>query len=395
MLSILFFEPDKKDQKRFKKMFAKVSSQYRITFCDSQEAMYAELRKNFFDILIVNIHDTGLSGLDLISRLGKQYPDMIRVVLSDTEDQMLMLRASVVAHQYISKPYDLNTICQAIKRFTRVRELMGNSNLSKLISQMKNLPTPPVIYTQLMRKLKEDDISLSEIGKMIEQDIGMSAEILRVVNSAQFGVRKKVISPTQAVTLLGINMVKDLMLSTHLFSQYEEKPFLGISYKSIWNHGMSTAGICRKISSSEKLGNETTNAAFISGLLHGIGVLVLASEFPETYFETVMRAEKEDIPLQESEYIDFKASHFEVGAYLMGHWGLADSIVEAIAYHQNIQAVAMEYITPTVVVHASNAIDFANHPHWCYGKKPEIDWDILNHYNLSKTIKKWQKLVSR
>jgi len=241
MQSILFFESDLKEQKYFKKMFAKASDKYSVTFHDRRETIYPILRKHDFDILIVNIHDTGLNGLDFMTRIGKEKPDMIRIALSDTEDQLVMMKASVAAHQYISKPYDWESITESIKRFTRVQDLMENSKLRMLMSQMKNLPSPPIVYTQLMRMLESDNFSLSEVGELIEQDIGLSAEILRVVNSAQFSIGKEIVSPSQAVSLLGVNMIKDLMLTTALFSQYEGKQLRGISFKSIWNHGLAIA----------------------------------------------------------------------------------------------------------------------------------------------------------
>jgi len=221
--------------------------------------------------------------------------------------------------------------------------------------------------------------------------MGMSAKVLQLVNSTFFGLSQPVSNPAQAVDLLGLDTIKIMVLSVHMFSQYDQSQLDGLSLTEIWAHSVSVGGNAKRIVEAESAGQKLADDAFIAGLLHDAGKLVLATNLPEEYSSVRTLASKKGISLSEAEREVFGTGHAEVGAYLLELWGFPGSITAAIAFHHVPREYPGNNFNPLTAVHAANALAYEAHPaRW--GPASTIDHTYLAKLGLTERLSVWRKI---
>jgi HD-like signal output (HDOD) protein len=238
-----------------------------------------------------------------------------------------------------------------------VQSILENESLRQLIAGMKTLPSLPTLYRELMQELQSPNASLKKAGQIIAKDIGMVGKILQIVNSPFFGLRTRISSAEQAVALLGMNTIKSLVLSTKVFTQFEGSQNPLFSLEVLWNHAVATARFARAIAKEENAPAATQDDAFTAGLLHDVGILVLATNLPDQYTKAVALMQDQGLTECEAERAEIGASHAEVGGYLLNQWGLDDAIVEAVAFHHGITACSVGQFSILTAVYAANYFD--------------------------------------
>jgi HD-like signal output (HDOD) protein len=214
-----------------------------------------------------------------------------------------------------------------------LRDLLENEAVSELVSQIETLPSLPNLYMEIIEKLNQEDTALSDIAAIIKKDVSMSAEILKLVNSSFFGFFNKISNIEQAVSLLGLNMIKTLVLSIKVFEQFPRQDQISISIKELWDHSFLVGILTGKIVYDFTKDRELQESAFTIGLLHDIGMITLASQLPQKYKRAYDHAYINQLKISEGEYKFLGSSHAEVGAYLVGLWGFSDEVTTAIANH--------------------------------------------------------------
>jgi putative nucleotidyltransferase with HDIG domain len=187
----------------------------------------------------------------------------------------------------------------------------------------------------IVKEIQSPDTSLKKVGYIISQDVSMSAKILQLVNSAFFGLPQKITNPQQAAVYLGIDTLKTLILSVNVFSSFtEDAESCGFSLADLQKHSVMVGRLARDIAFAEMADKEVAEEAMIAGILHDIGKLILL-KVPRQYKKVMDFIEKSGCDQVEAEYAVMKTSHAELGAYLLGLWGIPDIIVEAVAFHHN------------------------------------------------------------
>jgi putative nucleotidyltransferase with HDIG domain len=242
---------------------------------------------------------------------------------------------------------------------------------------MHTLPSLPAVYRELMRELQWTDASLKGVGRIVARDMGMTARVLQLVNSAFFGLRQQITDPVQAVIYLGLETIKALALSTQVFSQFDRTKLGHLPLQALQDHSLMVGVLAKRIAETERAGKQIVDYALAAGLLHDVGKLVLAVNHPQLYDEAMVLAEEQNIYPHEMEQQVFGASHAEVGAYLLGIWGLPNPIVEALAFHLHPgDHLAMEF-TPLTAVHVANVLAHEASPCEALHHGTPIDADYL------------------
>jgi HD-like signal output (HDOD) protein len=221
---------------------------------------------------------------------------------------------------------------------------------------MQTLPSLPTLYVEVMDAVHAPNGSLAQVGKIIERDIGMAAKLLQLVNSAFFSLRRHIASPTQAVNLLGLETVAGLILSSHIFACCDQATMAPLALDALWSHSMATAVCARTIARAEHGEPQMVEDAFMAGLLHDAGKLVFAANLPQRYGQARTLAQAQGMAECEAERAVLGATHAEVGAYLLGLWGLPHPIVEALAFHHCPSAGVGRTFSPLTAVHVANAL---------------------------------------
>ena len=181
-----------------------------------------------------------------------------------------------------------------------------------------------------MAALDSSEVPLREVGSIIEQDVAISAKVLQLVNSAFFGVSQQVTDIRMAVNYLGVDVMKHLVMSIEILRGFQlERPMRGFSLESFETHSRTAMEFAAQLPVAKEVQSLSTSAA----LLHDTGKLIFAARLPEHFEQAWSACLAEQRPLEEVERELFGTTHAEIGAYLLGLWGLPGSIVDAVARH--------------------------------------------------------------
>jgi len=347
-----------------------------------------------YDVIVADMRMPEMDGIELLTLVMQRHPNTTRIMMSGQSDRDQTLRLVGTAHQYISKPCNLDDLECAIDQALDQREILTNESLKKLVSQMQSLPSIPGLYLELVEELQKEDPALDQIGAIISRDLGMCSKMLQLVNSAFFGLPRKIANTEEAVGYLGIDTVKALVLYLHIFSLYERVKIQNFSYERLWSHCWSVGVTARKIAQHEGFSREETDNVFIAGLLHDVGKLVLVTGVPSSYQIAIDRAVNDHLLMHEAEKSVFGTSHAEVGGYLLGLWGLPSQIIEGVGWHHNPTACGVEGVTPAIIIHVADWIDHQSSPSQSETASALLDEPYLERNGLLEKMTEWKELIS-
>jgi HD-like signal output (HDOD) protein len=341
-----------------------------------------------FDVVVTDMRMAGMDGAELLEQIKAKYPRIMRFVLSGQSDRETILRSIGPTHQYLSKPCDLEELKQKIAQAFALRELLENPTLKEIVSRLDTVPSLPSLYVSLTDALRQADVTVAKIASIVKQDMGMTSKILQLVNSAFFALPCHISSPHQAVSLLGIDNIRAVVLSVHVFSELEGNPNSKLA--ALWPRSLTTAGFARAIARAEHSPQRLEDDAFAGGLLHDIGRLVLASVCSAQYADVLENVQREKITLAEAELQTFGCTHAEVGAYLLGLWGLPDAVVQAVAWHHTPSRSGASAFSPIIAVHVAVEYDHRLHPD-PENIVPALDEALLARLGLMDRTTLWWK----
>ncbi len=335
MKKILFVDDELNVLQGLKRMLHPMRHEWDMEFASSGQEALDILAKNSFDVVVSDMRMPNMDGSKLLAIVMKQYPECVRIILSGHSDYEMILRSVKFAHQYLMKPCDAEVVKSTINRACGLRDLLGNEALRKIVAGMKDLPSLPRSYNLIIEEMQTPEPSLKKVGNIIAQDVSMSARILQMVNSAFFGLPQNIVDPQQAAVYLGVETLKALVLSTHVFSSFTEtSELLDFSLPDLWKHSMAVGNLTREILNGEPVEKRLKEEALVSGLLHDVGKLMMLN-IPDKYKQIQALNDNIGCGILAAEYEVLKASHAELGAYLLGLWGLPIGIVESVAFHHN------------------------------------------------------------
>ncbi|MDR4498588.1 MAG: response regulator [Candidatus Scalindua sp.] len=333
MRKILFVDDEMNVLQGLKRMLRKMRYEWDTEFATSGEEALNFMSQSPFDVVVSDMRMPRMDGVELLDTVMEQYPETVRIILSGHTDREMIMKTVKCTHQFLVKPCDADTVKYTIERACKLQDLLRDERLKKIVTGIKDLPSLPSLYGMIVNEMKSPDASIKKVGEIISQDVSMSAKVLQIVNSAYFGLPRKLTDPQQAAVYLGIETLKALVLSIHVFSSFtKESEMLGLSLTEMWNHSLAVGRLAKEIVRAENTEGKVVEETLISGILHDIGKLVLLKE-PGRYKKVKEFIDMTGGSFVEAEYAVLKTSHAELGAYLLGVWGLPDNIVETIAFH--------------------------------------------------------------
>jgi putative nucleotidyltransferase with HDIG domain len=332
MRKILFVDNDAKEIKRLRKMLRSIRHEWEMEFAVNGEEALGFMAKFPFDVIVSDMHLPRISGVELLDTVMERHPETVRIIHSEHSDRKMVLQSARPAHQFLMKPCNAETMKCTIERVCKLQDLLRSETLRKIVTGIKDLPSLPRLYGLIINEMQLSASSLKKVGHIISQDVSMSAKILQLVN---FGLPQKIVDPQQATVYLGIDKLKALVLSIHVFSSFaEDAELCGFSIADVQKHSMMVARLAQDIARAETDDGKVVEEAMIAGMLHDIGKLILL-KVPRQYKKVMDVIEKKGCDFVDAEYIVMKTSHAELGAYLLGLWGIPDNVVEVVAFHHN------------------------------------------------------------
>jgi HD-like signal output (HDOD) protein/CheY-like chemotaxis protein len=388
---ILFVDDDPNVLQGLQRMLRSLRQEWDMFFVHSGREALDLLAHQCVDVIVSDMRMPEMDGAQLLNEVRQRCPHMVRIILSGHSDREMLLRSVGPAHQFLAKPCDADMLKSTIARACALRDLLRDEMLKRLVAGMQTLPSLPTLYLEVLETAQAADGSLEKIGKIIERDISMTAKILQLVNSAFFGLGRHISTPVQAVSLLGLDTVKALILSSQVFSNFDPVKTPGLCLDTLWQHSMAV-GVCAKaITKAENGAKRLIDDAFMAGLLHDVGKLVLAVNLPQLYSRALSLVQTEGVTEWDAERHVLGATHAEVGAYLLGLWGLPDSIVEALAFHHSPSACPDCTLSPLTAVHVADALVYEEQA--VHGETPKgfVDQAYLAELGVEECLARWRQ----
>jgi HD-like signal output (HDOD) protein len=353
-LHVLFVDDEQAILDGLRNSLRKERKRWDMSFALGGQQALDAMKQTPADVVITDMRMPGMDGAELLRHIQRDYPAAARIVLSGQAERESIMRALPVTHQFLHKPCDGDTLRAVIEQTHNLHKLMQNPALTALVGKLERIPAVPTTYTELSRLAQDPKADAAMFAKVIEMDAAVCAKVLQLVNSAYFGLGQKIVSIRPAVTYLGVEIIKSLVLGSTSFSDKAISEVKGFSPDRLQHHSMLTALLAKKIVANPQL----ADAAFTAGLLHDIGALVLLHAAPPDYVRALDRRKELNGDGAAAEREIFGVTHAEVGAYLLGLWGIPFPIVEAVAFHHRPNEVPPESRPLVCAVHiASGLVD--------------------------------------
>ncbi|MGE4537000.1 MAG: response regulator [Desulfovibrio sp.] len=354
---ILFVDDESNVLSALRRMFHDMRGEWDMAFAGDGPTGLAMIAEQPFDVVVADMRMPGMDGAMFLREVQAQNPGAIRIVLSGHSDRNMVLETVRPAHQFLPKPCQPAELKAVIDRSLALREVFLDERVKDVVARIDRLPTVPRLYVDLLDLLSKEEPSMREVAGLIAQDVGMSAGILKLVNSAFFGLRTHVSSPAHAVNLLGLDVVKALVLGVGLFDRFDKDAFRDFDLEKLWGHSFGTGRLAREIAEQEGATVAVREYAYIAGLLHDVGKLVMATNFPDAYRDVIAACREGQGTILDMERMHFGASHAEVGAYLLGLWGVEDPVVRAVYLHHEPGRDHRAGFSPLLAVHVANRLE--------------------------------------
>ncbi|MBN2292115.1 MAG: HDOD domain-containing protein [Pirellulales bacterium] len=392
-MRVLFVDDQRNVLDGLRRMLRGLRKEWHMEFVESGEEALTLMAKLPFDVVVSDMRMPGMDGSQLLGEIMNRHPGTVRIILSGQADQKSVMRAVTPAHQYLSKPCDAETLKATVARAYALKETLNQESLVRIVSQVTTLPSLPHIYTNLLQELQSEEASVKGVAELVAQDVGMTTKLMQMVNSSFFGIPRHVESPAHAAALLGLNLLKPLVLSAGIFSQFRTDGLKTYSVEALMEHSVAVSNLAEQIAKSHSDDKDLAEDALLAGLIHDVGQLILAANMPVEFGKALALAGEKEIPLCDAEIECFGAQHASVGAYLLGLWGLGDPIVEAAAFHHQPMKCTAEGFVPLTTVHIANVLINEIQPSCGITYDLKMDVEYLEHLGVADQLPSWREMA--
>jgi HD-like signal output (HDOD) protein/ActR/RegA family two-component response regulator len=381
MKDILFVDDERELLDGLRARLYKHRHDWNMMFVLSGDQAIATFEQQHVDLIVSDVRMPGMDGGQLLTVVKERWPNTVRIIVSGYSDPVQAVRLTSLAHQYIAKPCDGEQLENIIERCFNLQELLGAEPVRRIVGRIGKLPAMPKTYGRLQAALAQPTVTATAIGDIVNADAAIASKVLQITNSAFFRLRKPMIRIKDAVTYLGFATIRNLVLTAEIFSQWKSsQTMLDFDPEQLQAHAQHSAAACKSLAG----GRASPDDAWLAGLLHDIGYWILTQECPNELAQALEMSRSQHLPLFECERRTTGATHAEIGAYLLGLWGLPYSIVEAVALHHTPAAVkphGYDLLGALAVSHALLEPEFAGALIVSGGTQPEVDATYLTGLN--------------
>ena len=226
-------------------------------------------------------------------------------------------------------------------------------DIQELFQEDTQIPSLPEIFYQFKQAIDDPESSFEEIGEIVGNDPGLTARLLRIVNSAFFGFPQQVETISHAIGIVGREQLNDLVISTIVIDQFKSIPPSSINMESFWKHSIACGLSARTLALLQ--GEANPDRFFVAGLLHDIGRLVICIKLPFKVLEISLRSKSKGETLHKAELGSLGFDHADVGGFLMKTWKLPKALIESVEFHHS-PAEATQFSLEASMIHVADVI---------------------------------------
>lgn len=252
------------------------------------------------------------------------------------------------------------------------------SRASELVAGAGSVSSPPLIYDKLMQVINDPRSGAADMAKVIGEDQGLTARLLKLVNSAFFSLPWKVDTVTAAIQVVGTSQVRDLAVATSVMTLFKDVPGDLLELESFWHHSFG-CGVAARVLAGHR-GEDNVERFLIMGLLHDVGRLIIVMNAPDQARTALQQAQDSGSDLSSCEKEHIGCTHTQVGGALMDNWNFPPALNEAVRYHHQPR-LADRFPVETATIHVADII--ANTMRWGRSgqvRVPELEnsaWEAL------------------
>jgi putative nucleotidyltransferase with HDIG domain len=203
-----------------------------------------------------------------------------------------------------------------------------STELEKFIMTVGDLPTMSIVATKVMQLVEDERATADELAKVVSSDPGVAARVLKISNSAFYSCQRQIQTLPSAIMLLGFNTLRSLVLASSVKDVF--KPY-GLLEKMLWEHSFGAALAARTIAEECRCVNG--EEAFLAGLMHDIGKIILLNNDRERFQRLIERCYNDDLDFESAETTIYPFTHAEIGGYVLQKWNFPEVLVTAIIQH--------------------------------------------------------------
>lgn len=330
MKRILFVDDEPNVLEGIRRMLYADRKRWEMEFAIGGAAALQACEQGTFDVVVSDMRMPSMDGAALLTQLRDRYPGIARIVLSGHCESEAATRVVPVAHRFLAKPCSSADLVSAIEGVCALRDILSGPRIREVIGSIGQLPSLSTTYASLTQALMNPETPISKVAEIVEQDMALAAKVLQLVNSAFFGLAQEVTSLPSAVSRLGMDTIKNLVLVAETFKAFlPHKRIPPSAHEFLQQHAQRVATIVGKL----PVDRSVREVTILAGLLHDIGRLIFASNLPDQFCKILALSRQRGCAIYEAEEELLGTSHAEVGAYLLGLWGIPHLAVEAIAHH--------------------------------------------------------------
>lgn len=367
------------------------SQEWTVRFAADEGEALSLLEAVEFNAVVADGELSSMFGVDLLDKILQQQPRAQRIVLSDIADVPGTLQCVGRAHYHLAKPCGVSTLISALEQASAREAWLPSEAVQGLIARMRYVPSPPTLYFQIASEMQSPTGSVDRVGELIAQDPAIAAKVLQLANSAVFGLQLQVVHPAEAVNYLGLETTKALVLVAHTFAPFLHMELAGLSVESLWHHSVVTGQIARWIAKQQGGAPDVCEQAFAAGLLHDFGKLLFAANLAEPFAQVLALARAQRRCVWETEVQVMGTCHAEVGACLLGIWGLPTPLIEAVALHHQPERLVCAEFGPLAAVHIANVFEHETSPDQSAFVPAQLNHEFLREAGLELQLQEWRQ----
>ncbi len=341
--NLLFIDDD-----NLKDTIAPIFNGHNCFFANNLNEALSILKNINIDACLVNYKIKQTAFTEILSRIKKNHPKVIRIIFSDKNHEEIPIKSFNLAHQYLAISDSNESFKEKIETPLILKNLIQNEDTIKKLNSDDGIPALPELYYKIEKEIFSPDVSIHRIINLISKDIALISKIFQLANSAYFGVAAKITDIYQAVNLLGLNVIKSIVLYTKVFSHLEKNSELKNIIESIWNHSLVVSNISHKLASHFTGKREKAEEAYIAGILHDIGKVIILNMINQN--PSFIKQETNNVYLDDEAAKNvYGATHSVIGAYALALWGFPKKIVDAVLLHHSTPIMEEVLSTATII----------------------------------------------
>lgn len=309
--------------------------EWRLTPVHSGEGAILEMAQAPFDLILTDMQMPGLDGTGVLTWARELQPEAIRVILSGHAPQRRILESEGDYHRFLTKPVDPTRLVDIIESFSRRHPDPCRRAARAMVVRLERIPSHQEHLDGIGRLLAEGRPSIRTVADLVAQDLGLALQVLKLVNSGYLPGERPITDIHQAVEFLGMEQVGELIRPRGKDAFGPGSGDSGTFLSRLWSHSVEIGRMARSLVLQETGDLACAAEAYTAGLLHDVGIAVLATEHDMGHEQAALEVSALGLGVLEAERERCGTDHAEVGAELLHLWGLPESFIQAIRDHHH------------------------------------------------------------